>query len=619
MKKIISLAFILLFTMIPSYKVKAYNYVKPIIALQYSDISSYVNVDGYNILSSTVNTNICGNYEIVYQNEDDTFTRKVSIVSEESLCKSGLTLTTKQDIWYNNDSFIKAYDFDGVRCLLFCEEDKLHLKLNYQHDVYFNINDTFNHELMKFGDSYYFACSYYNELSTYDIYVAKINFDGTILSESFLTGNMVDVLNGMYIDDNLYLYGKTASNNGSFFHQSHGEDSFVISLDLNSLDEVYYYDLGLEKNDSLVGLFWKDKKVIVQTAFVNDVSTIKISYLDDQTVFRYINTFKLNDVIDFGCNDSSGYILNRMKNDNHDFENNVYKINLDLNYHLVDSHIDQLALPVELYVGKELTSVLFNASTKTSLDGNYYYLRNIYSDNFINNITSEYVSSDDFNFIKNTNTVVGGNTEYIHTLVRCNDLGTINLEYPNTVEHPNIIYNDESIRFENDSIIDFDINKFGTYNLAYTYDLNDDLLIIGKELNVLPYINVTSGECYDLGYILKFNGTAHLNDVLINSNFALNQEGVYLLTITGKNLEKLEIEFQIRKQKSTFEDFTIIEEEVTKEDEVSSSYESKANIKLTKNITEIKQDKSLVFALIPLSILLVETVVYMILRRKFIC
>ena len=620
MKKLVCLMVLVFTFFISTIKLNASSTVDltPIICLQYGDVSSYLKVDGFDIISSTVNPNILGKYEVIYSNGEYNLKRDVIITSEEVLCNNGYINVKKDYAWYNNESLLKAYDFDGERVLLFDKGDSLKLMINFQYTVNLDVSDIISFDLKKYNDCYYFTATFYSEVTTYDIYICKINDKGEITNERIISGKLVDIVSGIFISDDIYLYGNTTSNNGDFFHNAKATDSFVIKLDSGSLEILKYYDFSVDYTDSILGMFNDKNPIVVQSCQVNGVNAFKYFYLNKPDDFRYIITFHNNEVIDFKYNSKQGFLLNKSKNDNGQYEVTLYRINNDLVYRVVDNYSDDFTKPLELYVANNFVSILYKSINIVSANSDYYYLRNVYQNGFINNVMGEYQDESSFEFIENTNTVLSGNYQYIHTVIKCDDLGSKDLQYPNRIKHPTIYYNDDLLEYNYDSKLNYDINLFGKYDLDYVYDTEDFELIISKKLDVMPYVNVNSGEIYNIGYILKFNGEAHLNDVLVNSNFELLDDGDYILTLTGKDAEKIEIEFKIRNQMNDIEDITIENTECSKEEKITNEYENKVNMEVTKNLTVPRKDISLIYILIPASILLIEAVIYLVIRRHFV-
>ena len=100
---------------------------------------------------------------------------------------------------------------------------------------------------------------------------------------------------------------------------------------------------------------------------------------------------------------------------------------------------------------------------------------------------------------------------------------------------------------EGKSSYNFDINNYGIYDAVYYFSTAEFDIITFGIINVLPNINVSENEVYDLNTIISFNGAGVINDYNINSGYILNRPGEYELIVYGKQLQKRVVNFRVEK------------------------------------------------------------------------
>ncbi|HNZ50584.1 MAG TPA: hypothetical protein PLR16_02360 [Bacilli bacterium] len=96
---------------------------------------------------------------------------------------------------------------------------------------------------------------------------------------------------------------------------------------------------------------------------------------------------------------------------------------------------------------------------------------------------------------------------------------------------------------------------FGTYtwniNLQTSFGLE---YVINRQTLVQKEVNVSENNIYPLGYHLHFTGNALLNGQAIVNNYALNESGIYQLTLIGANNEQYSLSFAVAREQIPFEE-----------------------------------------------------------------
>ena len=128
-------------------------------------------------------------------------------------------------------------------------------------------------------------------------------------------------------------------------------------------------------------------------------------------------------------------------------------------------------------------------------------------------------------------------------------------------------------------------------------------------------INIKSSEIYDVGLKLEFNGEGYLNDLPIENNHVITEEGKYSLTVVGSSAKKV-IDFTVKKL--TVDGVAISYNELELNEIMIISSDNKENkiLATETNFIEFTNTSSLVFAVIIASILIGISVIIPLKWRK---
>ena len=105
MKKIINLILfsICLFVNNLSTNAKTTNLTKPLICLEGTNYSDYLEYDGYDIIENNVNFNMPGKYHVTYENKSkEKFVKNVDVVSKNNLNKLNYHQISTEEFFKDN-------------------------------------------------------------------------------------------------------------------------------------------------------------------------------------------------------------------------------------------------------------------------------------------------------------------------------------------------------------------------------------------------------------------------------------------------------------------------------------------------------------------------------------
>ena len=184
---------------------------------------------------------------------------------------------------------------------------------------------------------------------------------------------------------------------------------------------------------------------------------------------------------------------------------------------------------------------------------------------------------------------------------------------------PVIMCNNNLIEEDNYlSILNFDIDTFGVYNLVFYYKFDFFDLVYSKDIFVDSNVVVDNDNYYNTGLILTFKGKAYLNDLIIESGYIINEEGEYNLKLIGHNDETKIFNFTVVNQQNNKKlidsydlNFTLKIEEEDIDEHIKINHNAVIN-----NIVSKDYDNNIWYIIIPICTLLVSVSTFTFIGRK---
>lgn len=620
MKKIIifivMLSNILITTnIIKGVKANSEDVSKPLVLLVGGEYDNYFNVDGYEIINNNVNTNKCGNYSITYMNTstNKTYEKKVYVKSEEELLSDNCYAEKYQTIYSSNNRIStseveKAGDYTYIALKEEIREDIYNLRFIKQKNsitmfnklVMVGVNGYISDFIL--ADEEIVLLINKVENDNQDVYIKTISYDGNDIYEKHLEGNNFD--KGIKVLEEREHYNfiiETSSNSGSIYNNLATTSYITVYTMVKNDKEDTYVDYYRNNYDiSIVDAYQSRFGLLVVSKYYD--TSIKLTY-HILSVFdvdgTYINTNSLS--ANLGEEYSkmkeadNGEIYYMVSKYNNELRTNEYSLYM-LNQNLVKSHVNtyhyekspNAILSDFIVYDKENIVVLYSLVdlTKKEPYGYMYQILNkdkveLEIENYSSTMLCDGFLDNDTLLFTNSEDVIINDIEYLRFSMLNNDVTTST----NTLSiYPVLYINGEKIKLDtNKSIMNFDVNVHGSYNVVFYFSHNKMDVALYGFVNVEPYVNVKHNETYDNNLKLTFTGTGVLNDYKIESGYVITTPGTYLLEIIGVNDSSYEVFFTVEKISSNNE---ILNENEIKLNIKEEKILSTSNININNNIKE---------------------------------
>lgn len=638
MKKII---FIILFCLLFSNTkifVKAKNQeeeLKPLVVTKGSNPT--LDLEGYHLISDIPSFDFVGNYVLTYQKNGSSKTkiRNVEVVEIDTLekkeyFKNALALKINESMDVNKvielkdtkDSFAalirnsNGYEMLFIRDVIFQTKVSM-LKNLTMKDI------TYDEE----EDMIYGLGEIYNVSEGLNLYLFKMNSNGTILIERTYGGSLNEEANFVKtLDDTILIGCRTRSNDGKFQIANRLDfDSYILEIDKNTFELTNAVNIGVEGNDEITAFTTCPTLTILESYFVNGMNQNRLITFDsDNDLTNYksqvLPTFyPLSNVSLAGNNDQIYLAFNEyspLYNDTmctvYSYKNNILK--------LIEKTYNEGEKIKNIYLKNDTLYILLEK--KESLSSSpYVYVKTT------NELTSTKILVEDLMYsqiIENTNKLfIVDRTSFqifeylfLYGINLSSDIADSNYQEPT-------IYNNEKALHLNKELSNeyYNPQSFGTYHVNYYYEGDYVDFCISKNITVPLDTNMKDDEVYNLGLKISFNGKATLNNFVIESGYEVQSPGLYELTLEGYQDEKVMIRFEVADlvdHQMTFNalskiSMTKLEKALNKDEEITLKQEKAVLLKEGFNY-----QKDLWYVLIPVSSSLITLCIFFFVRRKLI-
>lgn len=576
MKKVIILSICLILIFIFSYKKNVYasSDVINTLVITESDSDYDLNIPGYKILTSTVNSKIVGEYFVVYQNYQtkEEVLRKVKVVSKNDLNNRYFTVDDEKLLVDDMKDVLKYYVLSDNEVILTKEKKKtqvgqdepksdFYILLQRNNEIVFEsliMDDCYGTiiEIKVVDNIIYILGTRYFVPSGLDFFVAKYDFNGNRLYIKYLGGNLNENPKTFeVIDKNVYVIGDTLSKRGDIISDKTGTDTFITKL-----DERLYIKKTILLSSNL-------NDMPLASILVNDFIYIVKHEIDEQIYFPTLSILKIDKdlniikdkIIDQGfnhqildiINDDNSVIITRQKDDDITKDHKViiesFDEELTKNKLYQQNFSNDIVINDALYKNDQL-ALLYKINEE---ELNTYI--NIYNVNTKEIVEKLHVGSNTINtnLIDTSKIIIFSDSLKEITLksIKVYNFGVNQIKSKDdSLSLTSVYIEGKKVEVDqNKSILNVDYNLFGTYDVLYYFSGNELDLMYKKDVIVSNNISVSNNNTYDLNTILTFNGRGLLNNESIIPGYTLDKCGEYKLQVYGKDNLMIEIDFTVDK------------------------------------------------------------------------
>lgn len=604
---------------------------KPLILVKGYDYQSLLQYEGYGITSSDVNFQQAGSYVVNYLNlkNKQTYQKKVYVIenndkpyiyydNKKELVKETITDKTIENLIKINDHEyvyleVSTYRIDDYIYhnydLVMVSSGTIKWVSQYKRGVSGEIVKLIYDDEKIIGISNQYVTKTKN-----DIYLFGYNLEGHQLFDKCYGGSNHDsVCEIVEDDDNYYLAGSTMSNDGCFLGTRNKEDSFILVVNKDTLEKVALYNLGLELNDTIKGMvISQDGLYIAQTYIENSdiviqrVKLCKLSFdgfIQNEKIFYKGYGFDCLKLIN---NQQYIYMLtNTYLSSYSDTVNEVYQIDYDLKYTLIDQYYNEVTVKCQamdlIVTTNETIGVLYRLfDTKNAQEGcllriiiqeeklNYEPIAYRCYDNkgvcFVNDELTYLVKTDDtYQLINNDYLVI-------------TSLGSYMIKKPSDNVYDYTLYANGTYIKHNDELSDttYNPNMFGQYQIKYYFKETFVDIVYYYQIYVLPYISVSEGETYDKLIKLNFNGEGYLNGEKVLSGIPIETEGEYTLKVVGKTSQAEVVHFKVEtiSERPLYERTILDEQSNDQMVNITSNQKESSKLNLAYEVTSVKEENN---------------------------
>ena len=574
MKKFIIFIILLTFLVFSSKEndVKANSDVgKTLVVVSSSDKEYNFDYPGFEIITSTVNTKITGEYFIVYRNYStkEQIIKKIIVVDRKDIDNKYFTISENEIIYNDMSNVVKYYVIDKNSIILVKEilqesVDNEQPKSNFYISLIRNNTLVFNEELLNDcyatiesikinSDGIFILGTKYFIYDGIEAFVIYYDFLGNRKGLRYCGGTLNETAKNMeIIGDYVYLIGDTVSVKGDVVKNSTGTDTFIIKLDIkNMLRIVDTCVIGETGNDTCYGSIVLNNNLYIIKHCIDENLKLpfiklqkfnhELSILDE----KVIDTGFYHKVVNMKIEDNKIFLI-RFKDDelseNRSIFIDTFDESLNLNNIYKDTLLYDYIIKDACLIGNDF-SILFTYQNNTKI--NVY---NLHENKLVDELNiSEKL--DKLKLIDNRSFYSFNNILSVYSLNSINaKLFAIEEIYSidDDILKTDIYINGESAYLDLDkSNLCYDINLYGKYNGTY-YFINEKIdIIYQQDINVLPNVSLLPNNVYDLHTKITFNGRGVLNDKEISSGYIINEPGEYTFKIYGKDNKSFEINFKI--------------------------------------------------------------------------
>lgn len=574
----------------------------PLVVLAGTDYTRLLGVEGYEIVSSNVNWFEPNTYQVLYRikNGSKTVQREVIVQDKFDFINRGYEYTRIKDQFFpqtnldkeilsylviNSNNMIIAYseynpvdqDAGSTIAIAWMTNNAVVWETTLRVESYDYVTKIIlgNNEIVGVG-------VHFNEQYHQSGWLFRLDFDGTLLADQTYQGNnrnfFYDVVS---FEDSYMVFGKSNSNQGIYVgKKSVGNDYDamigVINRTTMNLTNVMMY--GSSGDDVFEEAIFCNQFLFLRTStaglvgdFADGINQrrsgiVKMNLAGQITRMNFISSisdmrFEALSISDRGTMYGViGFDNNTTNRRNYQ----IYSIGQDASFIYMDeyaySNTSSNIKLVDIQINED-DIILVHQLNKYVIGQTKqgYYIRTYKDEQLLEEYDyilegstihpRGYLFGDSLQILGVYKPSIGGSKIAVFTTSRVNihSLGGYRIDNDiQEIETHQIEINQEIIPYDRVlSRTNVNYQMFGYYMLQYVFRHETFVVAFAKEVYVADLINVSSDEHYSLGYRLFFNGVGYLNDKKISSGTQINQVGMYVLEIYGKDQVKRMISFGI--------------------------------------------------------------------------
>ena len=303
MRKIF-MVLIIMFSLTLTFKnkeVKAEEDISKPLVMVRGEYESNIVYDGYELISSNLNTNVVGTYMNTYQHykTNEIINKTIYVVDENAIYQNDYLIEEKKDIGIfdglakviklNDESYVTVQLVDNeldeqtsdVYLSLISGKEKV-----WEVKLFENISVSIV-DLVIDNNEIYILANFYSSYSKIDIYLKKYSLEGKYLYSYIYTGNYNDVSTKLFISgDYCYIAGNTTSTLRLFEGIREKEDSFIIKLDKQKFEKYSDYTFGKPGIDNIESIYVIGNTTFILQSYIDysisNIPSIKLLKLDEE-------------------------------------------------------------------------------------------------------------------------------------------------------------------------------------------------------------------------------------------------------------------------------------------------------------------------------------------------
>lgn len=386
-----------------------------------------------------------------------------------------------------------------------------------------------------------------------NVIVYELGCDKKILFQKELSGSQDDFgLKIFYERGNFYIIGSSASDDYDYY--GFGSESRDVYVGILSRDKsIAIYPLRLEGRDELLDGIYYNGRFYVLAEFASDTEKKqKLLVLEKDNILKSYDFGRFGKNCDFKMTRKNNELLIAVRNDTE----KLYYLCFDSNLNLLSENRIDFSEPLRDYrllsgfetyfvfitgkVGKECLRI-----ARLKSDGNCEFVKEVKRPNL--------------------DRVIGFGEDQTGTVKLCSsgnpgeiliyDFQHFRLEENRTESESGafteniMLFNGKQISKEyyGDNIPE---KPFGKYRIINRFETKEYIFFLADECDYFVQTNIKTGEVYDLGIKINFNGEAYLNNQKIESGTAIDVPGHYLLEIRSPE-ESVAFVFEVAKLSET--------------------------------------------------------------------
>lgn len=608
---------------------------------------------GYKIVSSDVDFNRCGRYQIIYEDEKtkERIEKQVEVRSENDLL-NGMVLQKQMELYVKNHENYhyhqtkKAEDGNYIVSYLRLVEGKEEvydigiMKLNLEEIIFqTTIFTKVKGRIVDFiidQDRIVLLVEKENVTTRQDLYLVVLNEIGQIIFENCYFGSGIEFGKKLLMDkENYYIIGETTSKDEYFLNSHLYKCGFVFCIRKKNYQLIGRQYLTNCADTDVIDATIQDQHIAILTRYFDQAKRMKVMdiwYLNcrdyAQLEKKYLTTTLTETFLKLKID---AYNQLYVVTNDYSYSSQRYVTNI---YHIQNNHTKELIYQIgndsfenmvflDFMPLNEYEQIILFSLYQSSQEKPYGYLYQRIEDSEVQIQIEEYCSNESIQgfvgdstidlVLASQNSLSVQHIVFLYMQYKSNQQisSFVSLSYPLLYTNQEIHSIDEKL-----SQLPLDRSFFGDYDICYVFSTKELEVAFLDKIRVLPQINLANQETYDVHTELTFNGRGYLNNHMIPSGYRIENEGDYTFVLEGNQQEQIELCFQIAR----LSDATPIRKEhpFTIQNQILSATEPIENQITLNNVIhyndiERKTRSQVWFLFLPLSIFLAS---YMYLKKR---